>query len=476
MIFSNLAHIPGQASDAPQTDASDFARTVRTVPPLTEAERATLTALACGARPSGKGDHVVRVEDVAAVIGTDDAATVAAAVFPLVGRRTERPPGHRGGEWSAVALVSGVRVHGALCHVEWGPAMRPWICDVPSVDRTRLADFGLTDAQMDEAEGLASRHGAERVERNLAYVEAELARGKEIEALGAYVYRATQGDWAGRANAAARKRDAVRRAAAAQWETTRKAVFPPPALRARSARAPSEQRATSGPSDIGAPEASVGCEVGRTLRRGRAPRSPESVGASADDARDDRCAGQTSPGADAALGRAGRALVVLALVAALAGCAADRREPGPQAPAVGAAASAALPADLIGVWDLAEIPVEFGECHEASIGYRADGRYVTKSGGQIVTGQFSAERASLPAVQAAGAMRGAPRVGYVVVQRPETHNGRPNCQGFPADVAVAQSPRTAFVEVQRGAEGRPDEARVYFDSQRAAPSVVLVRR
>ena len=474
MTSSSRAHIPRRASEAPPADASDFAGTVRTVPPLTETERATLAALACGSRPSGKGDHVVRVEDVAAVIGTDDAAGVAAAVFPLVGRRTERPPGHRDGEWSAVALVSGVRVHGALCHVEWGPGMRPWLIGLPSVDRARLADFGLTDAQVDEAAGLASRHGTERVERNLAYVEAELARGKEIEALGAYVYRAIQGDWAGRASAATRKRDAVRRAAAAQWETTRKSIFPPPALRARPLRSAGTQRSTPVPNEVSLRKTASQCEAGRTLQRGLAPRGPEAPGERKDAQTDAACAGQTPGVADAALGRSSRALLLVALVAAVAGCTADRGQTAPGVPAVAPASAAALPADLIGVWDLAEVPVEFGECHEASIGYRADGRYVTKSGRQIVTGQFSAESASLSPTQAGS--RGAPRVGYIVVQRPEAHNGRPNCQGFPADVAVAQSPRTAFVEVARGADGRPDEARVYFDAQAVVPAVVLVRR
>ena len=81
--------------------------------------------------------------------------------------------------------------------------------DAGAFPRKRLVEFGLTGPQVEAALALASADGAERVERNLAYVEAELARGKEIEALGAYTHRALQGDWAGSAAAAERKRKAT---------------------------------------------------------------------------------------------------------------------------------------------------------------------------------------------------------------------------------------------------------------------------
>lgn len=175
-------------------------------------------------------------------------------------------------------------------------------------------------------------------------------------------------------------------------------------------------------------------------------------------------------------GHVGRSLLMLALTASVVGCSAEPREPVRDADDALPTAVGPASDDLVGVWDLAEVPAEFGECHEASIGYRADGRYMTKSGRQIVTGRFSAEPAALPARSGGTSDRQSRRRGFVVVQRPEAHNGLPNCQGFPADVAVSQSPRAAFVEVERGAEGRPDEARVYFDPQTSEPAVVLVRR
>ncbi len=452
------------------SSAADVTRTIRTVPPLTHAERATLTALAEHSRPADLGEYVVQTSEIAAVVGTEDAAAIAAAVFPLVGRRTERPPERREDEWSAVALVSGVRVHGSLCHIEWGPGMRGHIGDsaCSPMDLTRLAEFGLTDPQIDAAVAIAAKQGPERVERNLAYVEAELARGKEIEALGAYTHRAVQGDWAGRAAIAQRKRDAVRRAAAARWEVTRRSIFPPPALRRRTARFSDGQR-DSGPARSGALST-----AGPSPRRGDAPRE-EHQGRQAREEESD-AAGAPVQNTGPARGYVGRSLLVLALAVSVVGCSAEPREPVPEAADVGSVDGRSATADLLGVWDLAEVPAEFGECHEASIGYRADGRYVTKSGSQIVTGRFSAEPAALPAPSGETSGRQSRRRGFVVVQRPEAHNGLPNCQGFPADIAVSQSPRAAFVEVERGAEGRPDEARVYFDPQASDPAVVLVRR
>ena len=67
----------------------------------------------------------------------------------------------------------------------------------------QLAEFGLTDGQTEEVASL----DAERVERNLAYVRAQIARGTKVGKLGAYTYRAIVEDWAG-ANAAAEKTQA----------------------------------------------------------------------------------------------------------------------------------------------------------------------------------------------------------------------------------------------------------------------------
>ena len=67
----------------------------------------------------------------------------------------------------------------------------------------QLAEFGLTDGQTEEVASL----DAERVERNLAYVRAQIARGTKVGKLGAYTYRAIVEDWAG-ANAVAEKTQA----------------------------------------------------------------------------------------------------------------------------------------------------------------------------------------------------------------------------------------------------------------------------
>ena len=67
----------------------------------------------------------------------------------------------------------------------------------------RLAEFGLTGGQVEHA----STFPVERVERNLAYVRGEIARGTRVGKLGAYTYRAVVEDWAG-ANNAARKTQA----------------------------------------------------------------------------------------------------------------------------------------------------------------------------------------------------------------------------------------------------------------------------
>ena len=67
----------------------------------------------------------------------------------------------------------------------------------------RLVGFGLTRRQVERAAALP----ADRVGRNLTYVEAQIARGTKVGKLGAYAYRAITEDWAG-ASAAARRSQA----------------------------------------------------------------------------------------------------------------------------------------------------------------------------------------------------------------------------------------------------------------------------
>ena len=67
----------------------------------------------------------------------------------------------------------------------------------------RLAGFGLTGKQVEHAATLP----ADRVERNLTYVEVQIGQGTKVGKLGAYTYRAIIEDWAG-ANTAARKTQA----------------------------------------------------------------------------------------------------------------------------------------------------------------------------------------------------------------------------------------------------------------------------
>lgn len=464
----------------PLTGAADFIRMVLTIPPLTDAERATLAVLVEQSRPTDLGDHAVPMSEISAVVGADDFAAISAAVFSLVGRRTESPPESGDGPWSAEVLVSGVCTEGSLCRVAWGPAMRAYVAGCPSstewsaAERARLAEFGLTDPQIDAAVALAAEHGAERVERNLAYVEAEIARGREIEVLGAYTHRAVQGDWGGRAGIAARKRDTVRRAAAVQLQTAWRSLFPPPALGKRRGRATAKLSPGLRGTD---PQPTLSLPA----KRADAPRGEHSVRHGS--ARDDAGGAARVPAPVAGPVRGPLLRSVLVLAALVVGCSSERHEPASNAggPSAGPVAGPTATAELVGVWDLAEVLAEFGECHEASIGYRADGRYVAKSGGQVVTGIFEAEElgteASGRGEAGTGVPSGAPaRRRYLVSQRVQAHNGRPNCQGIAADVAVAVSPREAVVDVRHGSGGQPDEAWVYFNPDARSPASVLVRR
>ena len=335
--------------------------------------------------------------------------------------------------WTGVAMPG----EPPVCRYTLGPVARRRLrARAPETPlRDRLAGFGLTPAQVDHVLGLP----ADQTERNLSYVEEELGRGREIASVGAYTYRAVLDDWAALAASGRRKRAAAVRARAAR---TWRSLFGPPALASRRSRGEADHAAASPDSD--GPRARAHPEVG--------------------------AAG--SGGADAVptVSRLGAVTVLLA--ALLGGCASDEPRDEPETAVLATVPARVSP--LLGVWDLAESSRAFGDCHQASIGFRSDGRYMTRSGDQVVVGRYVAERS---------VVGGTP--GFLVVQRPESHNGRPNCQGVPAATSVAASPPDAFVEVYSSGDGplggpargqRPDRARVYFGGQSEEPAAVLVRR
>ena len=427
------------------------------------------------AEGGASGPLTVPAGEVAGAAGlrSGDVRGLAAVLRSLAGRVVEwTSPESR----TIAPLLAEVGVEGAGCRFVLSPALRRRLSpSEPEGEevyalRPRLAEFGLTGDQVERVLGLPP----EVVERNLAYVERELAGGREIGALGAYTYRAIEGDWGGSAEAARRKRADVRRAVAARAEAIKSAVFPPPALaRSQAAQLAEDaegQRLDEHVAGLTDPErADLDAEAVRHLRS-QAYRGAHEV----ERALSSGAEGNLGPAASGALTAARRdvmadwlrrgALAVLVGLSALAaGCSQD----GPEAPAPAAPPERASPAfPLLGVWDLADVAPELGDCHEGSIGFRSDGRYMAKSGDQVVTGRYVAE----PAV-----VEG--RSGFLVVQRPEVHNGRPNCQGVPADVSLATSPPAAFVEVEPGQRDRqPERARLYFEGQAERPAVHLVRR
>ena len=427
-------------------------------------------------RAEGDGSEplTVPVGEVAEAAGlpSEDACEVGGLLRSLAGRVVEwRSPQSR----TIAPLLAEVTMVGPDCRFVLSPALRRRLSpDEPEPEgaslRPRLVEFGLTEDQVERVLGLPS----EVVERNLAYVEGELARGREIGALGAYTYRAIEGDWGGSAEAARRKRADVRRAVAARAEATKSAVFPPPAL-ARSQAAQLAEDAEGQRLDehvaglTDAERADLDAEAVRHLR------DQAYWGAGAVEcALASGAEGDLGPAANGALTaarrdvmadwlRRGALAVLVGLSALVGGCSQD----GPDAPAPDTPQERASPAfPLLGVWDLADVALELGDCHEGSIGFRSDGRYMAKSGDQVVTGRYVAE----PAV-----VEG--RAGFLVVQRPEVHNGRPNCQGVPADVSLATSPPAAFVEVETAERDRqPERARLYFGGQAERPALHLVRR
>ena len=108
--------------------------------------------------------------------------------------------------------------------------------------RVRLVEFGLTEAQ---AADLTSEFAAERVDRNLSFVEAKLAAGDAVKNLAAYTVADVRGDYERSDRAASRKRGDAKRKAAAQAAAAQQALFasPTPVSPAVAARAGEEARA-----------------------------------------------------------------------------------------------------------------------------------------------------------------------------------------------------------------------------------------
>ena len=97
----------------------------------------------------------------------------------------------------------------------------------PGADvRARLGEFGLTEAQ---AADLTAEFAADRVERNLGFVEDKLAGGGDVKNLAAYTVAAVRGDYEKSGRAANRKRTAAQREAAEKAAAAQQALFPSPA-------------------------------------------------------------------------------------------------------------------------------------------------------------------------------------------------------------------------------------------------------
>ena len=92
--------------------------------------------------------------------------------------------------------------------------------------RARLGEFGLTEAQ---AADLTAEFAADRVERNLGFVEDKLAGGGDVKNLAAYTVAAVRGDYEKSGRAANRKRTAAQREAAQKAAAAQQALFPSPA-------------------------------------------------------------------------------------------------------------------------------------------------------------------------------------------------------------------------------------------------------
>ncbi|OZC01128.1 replication initiation protein [Rubricoccus marinus] len=93
--------------------------------------------------------------------------------------------------------------------------------------RNRLAEFGLTDAQ---ASDLTAEFAADRVDRNLGFVEDKLASGGDVKNLAAYTVAAVRGDYERSGRAANRKRTTAQQKAAEKAAAAQQALFPSPAV------------------------------------------------------------------------------------------------------------------------------------------------------------------------------------------------------------------------------------------------------
>ena len=108
--------------------------------------------------------------------------------------------------------------------------------------RGRLAEFGLTEAQ---AADLTAEFAADRVARNLGFVEDKLTAGGDVKNLAAYTVAAVRGDYERSGRAASRKRTAAQRKAAEKAAAAQQALFPSPAaavLRQRGEEGDAEDR------------------------------------------------------------------------------------------------------------------------------------------------------------------------------------------------------------------------------------------
>ena len=138
-----------------------------------------------------------------------------------------------------------------------GPLLGPGEQDVDDSLIPRLAEFGLTDGQTQEVSALPP----ERVERNLAYVRDQVARGTKVGKLGAYTFRAIVEDWAG-ANAAAAKTQA------SLFDEATEAVptpAPSPAAAGEAARRAQEARMDASLRELDAQINALDADAQRTL-------------------------------------------------------------------------------------------------------------------------------------------------------------------------------------------------------------------
>ena len=106
-------------------------------------------------------------------------------------------------------------------------ALAPEPADLLAPVQLKLVEFGLSEAQ---ALDLSTEFDAERVERNLGYVEAKLAAGDDVKNLAAYTVAAVRGDYERGDRAARRKRREAKSSAKKGGGADQQALFPSPAV------------------------------------------------------------------------------------------------------------------------------------------------------------------------------------------------------------------------------------------------------